>query len=288
MEGIIVSKKKLAIGILSVSIVCALAIGGTLAFLTDSEKVTNTFSIGDLDISIDEPHWNNGTPDDPATTDTDESTPGDGDDMTPGDTKVKDPTVTANVNDSYMRVIMTVIDNEPSIANPDYVDAATTPDLEIYIPNPNYGKVITDKNRLDLILKTIYYDATYNVSSEPATTGLTPGEKYSLEELSDFTTVNPDFTEDTSKSTAGTYYYNYKKIFNQDEKAVLFTNIVIPTDWNATHLNTMGKYKIEVYAQAIQSDNFEDADKAFSALDAEVEAGTVQYNYATVGGKSDK
>lgn len=283
------SKRKLTIGILSICIICALAIGGTLAFLTDSEKVTNTFSIGDLDITIDEPHWNDeGTPDDPETPDTDESTPGDGEDMTPGDTKVKDPTVTAVVNNGYMRVIMTVIDNEPTIPNPDYVDDATTPDVEPTVANPNYGKAITDQDRLDLIFDTIYYDSTYNVNSDPATTAIVPGEKYALADLEAYPTVNPSFTADTDKSTAGTYYYNYNEIFNEGDKAVLFTNVVIPTDWNQTQMNVMGKYKIEVYAQAIQSDNFANAEEAFAALDAEIEAGTVQFNYATVGDKSDR
>lgn len=263
------SKKKLTIGILSICIICALAIGGTLAFLTDSEKVTNTFSIGDLDISIDEPHWNDeGTPDDPETPDTDESTPGDGQDLTPGDTKVKDPTVTAEVNNSYMRVIMTVIENEPS--------------------SPDFGKVITDQDRLDLILDTIYYDSTYDVNGDPATTAIVPGVKYALADLEAYPTVNPGFTLDGDKSTAGTYCYNYNEIFNEGDKAVLFTNVAIPTDWDETHLDVMGKYKIEVFAQSIQSDNFVNADEAFAALDAEIEAGTAQYNYAIVGEKSDR
>lgn len=283
------SKKKLTVGILSICTICALAIGGTLAFLTDSEKVTNTFSIGDLDISIDEPHWNDeGTPDDPETPDTDESTPGDGQDLTPGDTKVKDPTVTAEVNNSYMRVIMTVIDNEPTIPNPDYVDEEATPGVEPIIDNPDFGKVITDQDRLDLIFDTIYYDSTYDVNSTPATTAIVPGEKYALADLEAYPTVNPSFTLDGDKSTAGTYCYNYNEIFNEGDKAVLFTNVAIPTDWNQTHLDVMGKYKIEVFAQAIQTDNFASASEAFAALDAEIEAGTVQYNYAIVGEKSDK
>ncbi len=282
------TKKKLTIGILTIGLICALTIGGTLAFLTDSEKVTNTFTIGDLDISIDEPHWDDGTPDDLTTSDTDESTPGDGDDMTPGDTKVKDPTVTAEVNNSYMRVIMTVIDNEATIPNPEYDENAASPNIEPTIPNPNYGKPITDKDRLELILNTVYYDSTYDVTADPATQNLVPGEKYTLAQLADYATVNSDFTLDTDNSTDGTYYYNYNKIFNQGDKAVLFTNVVIPTDWNSEQLAVMGKYKIEVYAQAIQSDNFANADKAFAALDAEIAAGTAQFNYATVGEKSDK
>lgn len=258
------SKKKLITGILCVGLICAMAIGGTLAFLTDSEKVTNTFSMADLDISIDEPHWNDeGTPDDPTTSDTDESTPGDGEDLTPGDTKVKDPTIKAEVNDSYMRVVMSVIDKES-------------------------GEIITDPGRLNLILQTIRYDDTYDADADPATQNIVPGEKYAYDAIKDYDTVNPKFIFDNNKSTDGTYCYNYDGILKEGETAVLFTNIVIPTDWDQDDLNVLGQYKIQVYAQAIQTDNFADADEAFAALDAEISNNTAQYNYAIVGEKSDK
>lgn len=274
------NSKKIAIGALSICLVAAMAIGGTMAFLTDSEQVTNHFSLGDLDITIDEPSWDDdGTPDDPDTPE-DESTPGDGEELVPGDTKDKDPTITAVEGDSYMRVVMTIKDRDT-------------------------GNVITDTDRLDLIFKTIYYAENDAIAE---------GTPYALADLDDYSTVNSAFTKDEDKSSAGVYYYNYNEIFEKGDAAVLFTDIVIPTDWNQNELNTLRgiyyvdadgnevtaetegaikkyhNYMIEIQAQAIQSDNFANAAAAFAALDAEITANpvTAQKNYGVVNEDSDE
>lgn len=236
--------KKIIIGTLCIGLIASLAIGGTLSFLTDTEEVTNHFSIGDLDITISEPNWKDeDTPD----------SPGDGKNLIPGDSRIKDPTITSVVGDSFMRVIVTIRDKD--------------------------GNAITDKERLDKIIQTIYYaDPVLDVEN-----------KYSLSQLSTYTTVNSDFTlmEDKSSSDdniTGVYCYNYNLVLKEGESVELFTNIVIPTDWNQTDLKMLGAYQIEIYAQAIQSENFSSSEEAFSALDAEIEAGTLQEDYATVGG----
>lgn len=258
--------KKVTIGILIVALLASLSIGGTLAYLTDTERATNTFSISDLDIKLDEPNWNDG----------------DGDDLTPGDTLEKDPTVTAVINNSYMRVVMRVKDNAPTIPNPEYISDEETPEVDKEIANPDYGKVITDQTRLDKILPMIRYDSTYNVDGNPITSNLKEGEKYSLTQIQDYPTVNESkFTLDNEKSANGEYYYNYNGILKENDKVVLFTNIVVPTEYNKNDLQVIGKFQIEVYAQAIQSDNFENSDDAFAALDREITNGTVQEGYAT-------
>ncbi len=268
--------KKIAIGVLTISLVAATAIGGTLAFLTDSEKVTNTFDITDLDIKIEEPNWD----------------PEEGKELTPGDTLYKDPTVTAVENNSYMRVIVKVIDNnEPeTIPNPDY-DAVTNPDAEPTIANPKYHQVITDTERLNLILPMIRYDSTYNAAETPVTSGILSDKKYSLVELNAtgaddqllYPTVNTNFTQDTARSNGGTYYYNYNNVLNEGENAVLFTNIVVPVDYSQEQIDKIGKFQVEVYAQAIQAKNFDSAEEAFAALDTEIANGTIQSDYGVVG-----
>lgn len=232
------NRKKLIAGALSICLIGALAIGGTMAYLTDSEKVTNTFSVGDLDITLTEPKWN------------DEE---DGKDLVPGDTEEKDPTITAVEHDSYMRVIMEIQDKA--------------------------GNAITDKERLDLIMQTIRY-------ADPA---LAEDASFALADITALPTVNPAFTLVAGKSSSdatptGVYYYNYNHVLEEGANATLFTNVVIPTDWNQTELKKLGEYQIVISAQAIQVDNFADANAAFDALDAEITAGTIQENYATVGG----
>ena len=76
--------------------VCLLAIAavGTLAYFTDkTETKTNTFTVGNVNITLTEPNW-----DEPET-------------VEPGLTYAKDPTVTnVGANDAYIRVDVTVSD----------------------------------------------------------------------------------------------------------------------------------------------------------------------------------
>lgn len=243
------NRRQLVLGALCIGLVSAVTIGGTLAFLTDSEQVTNHFSMGDLDITITEDGWDDdGNPDD--------GTPGDGEGLVPGDTKDKDPTIHAVTGDSYMRVVLQVQNKD--------------------------GTAITDKERLDLVMKTVYY-------SDPV---VDASQSYSLAQLSklyhNISTVSSSFKLNAEKSSTdddptGVYYYDYDGVFEEGAEATLFTNVVIPTDWNQTQIAKLGQYQIVVYAQAIQADNFESAADAFAALDAEIENGTLQVDYKTVG-----
>ena len=92
------SKKKVAVILASTVLIASLVIGGTLAYLTSSDEVTNTFTMGDVEISLTESDW---VPAD---------NPGDG--MLPGDTVDKNPTVTELKGDSYMRIKMTIVAND--------------------------------------------------------------------------------------------------------------------------------------------------------------------------------
>lgn len=222
--------KKMIIAVLSICLVAAIAIGGTIAFLFDKQEVTNTFTVGNLDITLTEPNWNDET---------------DGKDLMPGDTEVKDPTITEVANDSYMRVKMSVVDAD--------------------------GNLITDGDRLALVLETVRFDSTYT-DAENIGTALVEGSKYSRADLADVPAVNPAFTVDSTRTEAntGVYFYNYNTVLAQGSKAVLFTNIVIPTDWTQTELQKVGSYKLVLEAQAIQTDGFANAAEAFTALDAEI------------------
>ena len=99
-------KKKPILTIVSFILVAMISVLGTLAYLTDSDSVTNTFTVGQVDIALDE-------------ADVDEN----GKEITgndrvkenayhllPGQSYTKDPTITvqANSEESYIRMIMTV------------------------------------------------------------------------------------------------------------------------------------------------------------------------------------
>ena len=84
------TKKKIAIAIAAAALAGTCAIGGTLAWLTSTDTVTNTFTVGKVDISISEPN----------TEFTDSSQIM----LTPGAPSVKDPTITVEAGsvDSYV------------------------------------------------------------------------------------------------------------------------------------------------------------------------------------------
>lgn len=247
--------KKICIGVLLVGLIATLGIGGTLAFLTDAEQVTNTFSVGDLDITLDESEWDDdgdGDKDEDNVDEDGDPNNGDGRNLVPGDTRAKNPTVHAVKGDSYMRVVMMIKDKS--------------------------GDIITDGKRLDLIWKTIRYDSEGKINVN---------EHYLLRDLVEMKHINPIFEEDTARSTSGIYFYNYTEIFKEGDEVVFFTNIVIPGDWDKEELELLGEYQIVIQAQAIQSQNI-DKDDAFALLDGEIEADRADSNYGVVGGSSDE
>lgn len=79
------SKKKNTI--IAVAMVAVLAIGASFAYFIDRASVTNSFTVGDIEIELTEPNW------DPTT----------GEKITPNKEMAKDPTITnIGVNDAYM------------------------------------------------------------------------------------------------------------------------------------------------------------------------------------------
>jgi len=98
--------KKAMLICLCVVVVLSAAVVGTLAWLLDSDAVVNTFTVGQVDITVDEALVN------------EDGVPVDGADrvkentyhLLPGMTYTKDPTMTimANSEDSYVRMILKV------------------------------------------------------------------------------------------------------------------------------------------------------------------------------------
>ena len=230
--------KKWAILITTVALAVSLTIGGTLAYLTSTQSATNTFTVGNVQIGLSEPNWNNAN---------------DGKNMLPGNTYNKDPLITAIQGKSYMRVKLEVR------------DTAT-------------GNLITDPARLALILSTIYTDPTYNVSTGTPGTNIVKGQSYSASAVSTWQGINSSkFTLDAVRSVAnsGIYYYNYTTnggIFDSSasNKVVLFSNVVVPTDFTNSQIALLGSYSFTLTSQAIQSDNIASAAAAYTALDSAI------------------
>lgn len=108
-------RKALTLAVCAVLLVVTTALG-TLAYLTDSESVTNTFTVGQVGLTLDEAIVDeNGK----ATNDrTNETVNGNAYHLLPGLTYDKDPTVTvdAKSEDCYVRMMATITYNEEADA----------------------------------------------------------------------------------------------------------------------------------------------------------------------------
>ena len=106
-----ISKKKFISAILAISIVAALAVGGTLAYLTaQTESVVNTFTVGKIAIDLYEHPLKGGDNYDGKTIDTEANTVKAVNNykMMPGSTLQKDPTVEVKVDSEKSYVFVKI------------------------------------------------------------------------------------------------------------------------------------------------------------------------------------
>ena len=249
-------KKYLAI-MATVVGVLGVVVGGTMSYMTEKEEVTNVFTVGDLDVGQHETDW-------------DPDKDNDGKDVYPGYTVYKNPTV-KNISDPTNG-------EEPCYAR-----------MTIYVQDQK-GNAITDQKALDLIEKTIRFDGSYtgDYTNKGEAQGLVQGKipGYSLADISKYPMVNPKWSKDVQRSTANKWVFNYvgdnNGILKIGEESTLFTNVVIPTDWNQTELKSIGSgvagtFKLHIETDAIQAAGFANQAAALNALDKEIAAGTQQH-----------
>ena len=99
-------KSKKSMLLISLALILSVALFGTLAYLTSEAKVTNTFTVGDVQLTLDEAKVDlNGKPVQGA-----DRVTGNTYKLIPGKTYVKDPTVTvkAGSEEAYVRMLVTV------------------------------------------------------------------------------------------------------------------------------------------------------------------------------------
>lgn len=111
-------KKKLLIMSVAMVLVCAFAVGMTLAYLTSTDRVVNTFTVGNVQIKLDEAKVNlDGTPVQDA-----DRVKANSYKLIPGHTYTKDPTVTVLSGSESSYIKMTV-----TFSNSTQLDAIFTP-----------------------------------------------------------------------------------------------------------------------------------------------------------------
>lgn len=255
MKKLFRNKKALTLMILSLTLIAVMAFGGTLAYFTDFDEVTNTFTMGKVNIELDEPNWDEDA----------------GLDLYPGNVRDKDPTVTAKEGKSYLRIRMEIVDGD--------------------------DKLITDTDRINLILNTLYFDTAFGTAGA----NIDGTKKYTVAELNTLASANKINKEYNRTDYAfagietgkpGVRYYNYVAnagIFDGNktpaDSAMLFSSVVIPKDWHneeifdlngdeyettdngSLEVTVAGNgYKLVLKAEAIQASDMTNAAEAFAAL----------------------
>ena len=248
-------KKKIISLCLVIALVATAIAGATLAYFTDTTEVNkNTFSVGDVDIKLDETNTDGGK-DDPA-----RDTENKYENIYPNQTVVKDPTVTfeKDSRDCFVRMLVTV--------NYDKLVAA-------FPSTEENGYKYADLWEGELfLLEKLVVDKDGECTWEKATW---PVANVSYE------TKNVGTEEEPENVKFATYEFRYfgKKA---DEKGVisaanakkdvsledLFEYITFPADMTNDEIGALDGFKVDVVAHAMQAESFTNAGDAWTAFDS--------------------
>jgi len=245
-----VNRKKVII-VTALALTVTIGASWTLAYFTDSQKVTNVITAAEgVDITLDEPHYN---PDDTLN-------------IVPADVISKDPTITNNLDAVYARLILNIQENDAGGADP---------------------IAITDRARAQKIMSMLYFNPNAGNGTPkdidlPAVEKMTAAELANLKQPNPIFQLNPEFVLDNTRGGDGCYFFNYiggvnnSGILLPGEVKTLFTDVVVPLDWDKSDILYppvkngdigIGNFRIIVTAQAIQTQNFTGAEEAYEALD---------------------
>ncbi len=289
-------KKYLTMG-LSLVLVAAISILGTVAYLTDTDKKLNTFTVGNISIALEEKVDVIG--DGAEVKETDDGAVYTG--AMPGDYLKKEVTVTNDGNNAaYVAVTVTLnnalkINNaidavyEPKGYTPDQIQAIYD-NVFVgwginYNPRPADGGVsATGKKNARGVIDGSFGLPEHALKVDFAKTTDVSNDTYMID------TSNWFKTEQENNGNYGGFYpaskgyytadmndyeikYTYYLFLEKGESSTLFKGLNVPEEFNKEQLAMFEGLKINVEAAAIQADNFNDAKAAFTALKTEISGG---------------
>lgn len=243
--------KALLMSLCAVLLVAA-SVLGTMAYLTDSKDVKNTFTVGNVAINLDEAKVDeNGTQvvdkdGNPVARVTENEYK-----LLPGHTYVKDPTVTVLKPsvESYVRMKVTFNNADKIIA------LCTDPEFE--------GEVTGVENAFPLIRMVNFVKA-----NAAKWDGIIPDNMVDTEDM----LANSKYFVKGTDNTLTYYFYYNGTVAARDGNVVLptlFDSITLPEWVTGDQLAKLKDFQINVVAEAIQADGFKNADAAWAAFAAQ-------------------
>jgi predicted ribosomally synthesized peptide with SipW-like signal peptide len=238
--------KALLMSLCAVLLVAA-SVLGTMAYLTDSKDVKNTFTVGNVAIKLDEAKVDDmgnlvknqdGTLADRVTQNEYK--------LLPGHTYVKDPTVTVLTPsvESYVRMKVTFNNADKIIA------LCTDPEFK--------GEVTGVENAFPLIRMVNFVKA-----NAAKWDGIIPDNMVDTEDM----LANSKYFVKGTDNTLTYYFYYNGTVAARDGNVVLptlFDSIKVPAWVTGDQLAKLNDFQINVVAEAIQADGFENADAAWA------------------------
>lgn len=249
-------KKKILVACLCVALAVLTIAGTTLAYLTSTKEVKNTFTVGSVAINLDEALVNtDGKPvDKDGNVVTDlaaaKRVTGNSYKLMPNHTYTKDPTVTVLDGSEASYVRMKVTFNKASAL----IAMCTDPKFAEDGPTGV-------ENAYPLIRMVKFVEA-----NAAKWDGIIPDNMDETEEMLGNAKY---FAYDKAADTLTYYYYYTETVAAPDSNVVLpvlFDKITVP-DWaTGDQLAKLEGFEINVVANAIQADGFADADEAWAAF----------------------
>ncbi len=237
------TKSKALLLTLCAVLLIAASVLGTMAYLTSSAEVENTFTVGKVEIKLDEAKVNaDGIPVEGAARVQANSYK-----LMPGTTYTKDPTVTvkAGSEESYVRMKVTFNNATEIIA---------------LCTDPEFADEVTGvENAFPLIRMVNFVKA-----NAAKWDGIIPDN---MVETEDMLAMPKYFAYDKTADTL-TYYFYYKATVSGTNGdvvlPVLFDSIKVPEHVTGEQLKALNNFQITVIAEAIQAGSFADAADAWS------------------------
>lgn len=240
------TKSKALLLTLCAVLLVAASVMGTMAYLTSTDKVENTFTVGNVKITLDEAKVNtDGTLAAPA-----ERVKANEYKLLPGHTYTKDPTVTVikGSESSYIRLKVTFNNATDIIAmctDPEFAEDGPT----------------GVENAFPLIRMVNFVEA-----NAAKWDGIIPDNMVETEKM----LSNAKYFAYDAKADTLTYYFYYNETVAAPTAdvalPVLFNEVTLPEWVTNTQLAALKDFQITVVAEAIQADGFDDADAAWAAF----------------------
>lgn len=199
----------------------AMSVGATLAYLTSSDSVTNTFTVGNVQIELWETDVN-------LAGEKDGETPVKANEykLMPGQSYIKDPTVTVLAG-----------------SEPCYVG--------VHIQ-------VSDFDKLFETIGYVEYGEQYLSISDIVTGGLFPFEvSMHWEPIDGYSAWMGTNALLIQKAATGDFYVIYTEPQNANTKLTLFDTLTIPEDWDREEINQLNNAEIKLTAYAVQAEGFD-------------------------------